>query len=79
MIYIIKQRGLYQNKVNSSLVSTCNCKMGYCNLVGPTHYTPSVMYVLYFLSISLIVHLQNSNEQSPWNEALVVIIMNTKE
>ena len=30
MIYIIKQEGLYQNKVNSSLVSTFNCKMGYC-------------------------------------------------
>ena len=29
MIYIIKQEGLYQNKVNSSIVSTCNCKMGY--------------------------------------------------
>ena len=29
MIYIIKQEGLYQNKVNSSLVFTCNCKMGY--------------------------------------------------
>ena len=28
MIYIIKQEGLSQNKVNSSLVSTCNCKMG---------------------------------------------------
>ena len=24
MIYIIEQEGLYQNKVNSSLVSTCN-------------------------------------------------------
>ena len=24
MIYIIKQEGLYQNKVNSSLVSTCS-------------------------------------------------------
>ena len=24
MIYIIKQEGLYQNKVNSSLVSNCN-------------------------------------------------------
>ena len=30
MIYIIKQAGLYQNKVNSSLISNCNCKMGYC-------------------------------------------------
>ena len=29
MIYIQKQEGLYQNKVNSSLVSTCNCKMDY--------------------------------------------------
>ena len=29
MIYIIKQEGLYQNNVNSSLVSTCNCKMAY--------------------------------------------------
>ena len=28
MIYIKKQEGLYQNQVNSSLVSTCNCKMG---------------------------------------------------
>ena len=30
MIYIIKQEGLYQNKVNSSLVFTCNRKMGDC-------------------------------------------------
>ena len=29
MIYIIKQEEVYQNKVNSSLVSNCNCKMGY--------------------------------------------------
>ena len=28
MIYIIKQEGLYQNKVISSLVFTCNCKVG---------------------------------------------------
>ena len=33
MIYIIKQEGLYQNKVNSSLVFTCNCKMGYWSLL----------------------------------------------
>ena len=26
MIYIKKQKGLYQNKENSNLVSTCNCK-----------------------------------------------------
>ena len=29
MIYIIKQEGLYQNKVNSSLFSTWNRKMVY--------------------------------------------------
>ena len=29
MIYIKKQEGLYQNKVNSGLISTCNCKIGY--------------------------------------------------
>ena len=29
MIYIRKQEGLYQNKVNPSLVFTYNCKMGY--------------------------------------------------
>ena len=29
MIYIIEQAGLYQNKVNSGLVSNCKCKMGY--------------------------------------------------
>ena len=29
MIYIIKQEGLYQKKVNSSLVFTSNYKMGY--------------------------------------------------
>ena len=29
MIYIIKQEGLYQNNVNSSLISTCNYKMAY--------------------------------------------------
>ena len=34
MIYIIKQEGLYQNKVNSSLVFTCNCKMGYSSGVN---------------------------------------------
>ena len=28
--YIIEQEGLYQSKVNSSLVSTYNCEMGYC-------------------------------------------------
>ena len=34
MIYITKQEGLYQNKVNSSLVSTCNCKMDYCSILS---------------------------------------------
>ena len=30
IMYIIKQEGLYQNKVNSSLFTNGNCKMGYC-------------------------------------------------
>ena len=31
MIYMRIQEGLYQNKVNSSLISICKvCKMGYC-------------------------------------------------
>ena len=29
LIYITKQEGLYQNKVNSSLASIHNCKMAY--------------------------------------------------
>ena len=29
LIYIIKQKGLYQNKVTSSLASIHNCKMTY--------------------------------------------------
>ena len=29
MIYKTKQEALYQKKVNSSLVSTCNCKTDY--------------------------------------------------
>ena len=29
IIYIIKQEGLCQNKVSSTLVFTCNFKMGY--------------------------------------------------
>ena len=33
MIYMIKQEGLYQNKVNFSLIFTCNCKIVYCSIV----------------------------------------------
>ena len=29
MISIVKEEELYQNKVNSCLVSTCNCKVDY--------------------------------------------------
>ena len=32
MIYLIKEEGLHQNKVNCTLVSTCNCKMGYTRM-----------------------------------------------
>ena len=33
MIYMIKQEGLYQNKVNFSLISPSNCKIVYCSIV----------------------------------------------
>ena len=45
MIYIIKQAGLYQNKVNSSLISNCNCKMGYSSaklISNSKHFIPDV-------------------------------------
>ena len=32
LIYIIKQEGLYQNKVTLSLASIHNCKMGYFDI-----------------------------------------------
>ena len=49
MIYIIKQEGLYQNKVISSLVFTCNCKVGCQNII-----VVSVFLYLHFLySVSI--------------------------
>ena len=33
LIYIIKQEGLYQNKVTLTLASIHNCKMAYCWLI----------------------------------------------
>ena len=44
MIYIIKQEGLYQNKVNSSLVFTCNFKMGNSK---STKHDISIYYLSY--------------------------------
>ena len=50
MIYITKQEGLYQNKVNSSLVSTCNCKMDYGNVIliagTKLKFGTKLMYIL---------------------------------
>ena len=42
MIYIIKQEEVYQNKVNSGLVSTCNCKIVYSeeNWIGSKSSEP---------------------------------------
>ena len=28
-VHVVKQEGLYQNKVSYSLISSCNCKIGY--------------------------------------------------
>ena len=47
MIYIIKQEGLYQNKVNSSLVFTRNCKMGYLNFRSEDHFTDQCLQMKY--------------------------------
>ena len=50
MIYIIKQKGLYQNKVfNASFVSTCNCKIG-C-ILGCTVFDPVLFYFVYKINV----------------------------
>ena len=51
-IYIIKKAELYQNKVNSSLVSTCNCKLGYCPEGVPTVHEPYILRKSYLISLS---------------------------
>ena len=38
LIYIIKQEGLYQNKVTLSLASIHNCKMAYCHRRFLVHF-----------------------------------------
>ena len=57
MIYIIKQEGLYQNKVNSSLVFTCNCKMGYWLLLlqSTVNVNGSMLHVSGF-TLSIFPH-----------------------
>ena len=37
LIYIIKQEGLYQNKVNFRLASIHNCKMAYWQTVARSY------------------------------------------
>ena len=59
MIYIIKQEGLYQNKVNSGLVFTCNCEMAIKTSIVVSVFlchicTPCVQHQLKFL---ILYHL----------------------
>ena len=46
MIYIIKKKSLYQNKVNFSLVSSCNSKMGYCAFWVKAKQTNLTIYII---------------------------------
>ena len=46
MIYIIKKKGLYQNKVNFSLVSSCNFKMGYYAFWVKAKQTNLTIYII---------------------------------
>ena len=46
MIYITKKKGLYQNKVNFSLVSSCNFKMGYCAFWVKAKQTNLTIYII---------------------------------
>ena len=57
MAYVIKQEGLYQNKVNSSLVSICNCKMDY-------YWTRLRKYRDQFVSVSQIYYSAEANNWS---------------
>ena len=61
MIYIIKQEGLYQNKVNSSLASIHNCKMAY--------------YVTMILGICQlhcdVIGYEESDKQWAWNTVYI--------
>ena len=58
MIYIIKQGELYQNKVNSSLVSNCKCKMGYYR---PTSVLPVVSKFIERIVFNKLYQYLNSN------------------
>ena len=51
---IIKQEGLYQGKVNSSLVSSCNCKMGFWTyqLLSKFQPRPQGFYTKRFVVVS---------------------------
>ena len=48
MINIIKGKGLYQNKVNSSLVCTRHYKMNYCKKGKVQHLYVQIVCVSYF-------------------------------
>ena len=57
MIYIIKNEGLYQNKVNPSL--DCNCKIGY--YCFPFSFSCRCSVCLYF---GPHLHILNNQQKS---------------
>ena len=48
MIYVIKQEGLYQNKVNSSLIFSRNCKMDHWKTIRKLINTFCQLIVQYY-------------------------------
>ena len=69
MIYMIKQGGLYQSKVKSSLISTCNCKIGYWKINDGLHSAPLCkLFLCYFLSFLFF-----------WLNFLILIFYETKQ
>ena len=57
MIYLIKQEGLIQNKVNSSLVSTYNCKVEQ-NWMQSWHYGKGLIYYRLIFRLTKLAFLR---------------------
>ena len=79
MIYIIKHAGLYQNKVNSSLISIFNCKMGYCQLIDRYQIHGDINRKM---TIMTIIHLKVSERFlacSDWSRAIFNFQVQTME
>ena len=66
MIYIIKQEGLYQSKVNSSLISVCNYQYMYsCTLYKMDYWWKRGAYLSTCLYKLHVVHLFEGGSYRP--------------